>query len=107
MVKDVIKRPFITIGFTAFVLLVPLAATSTNAMVRRLGARRWQLLHRLVYVIATCGVIHFWWLVKKDITEPLVFAILLAVLLGARLVFRLRRRRPDSTGTTTVRSQPV
>lgn len=107
IVKDVIKRPFITIGFAAFVLLLPLAATSTNAMVRRLGARRWQLLHRLVYVIAACGVIHFWWLVKKDITEPLVFAALLGVLLGARLVFRLRRWRAARSAATAAGSQPV
>src|SRR5262245_32976871 len=72
MLKDIAKRPFITVGFTAFLLLIPLAATSTNAMVKRLGARRWQLLHRFVYVIATLGVLHFWWLVKKDITEPLI-----------------------------------
>jgi sulfoxide reductase heme-binding subunit YedZ len=107
VVKDVIKRPFITVGFTAFVLLLPLAATSTNAMVRRLGAQRWQLLHRLVYAIAVCGVIHFWWLVKKDITEPLVFAALLAVLLGARVVFRVRRKRLDAAGSRSIGSQPV
>jgi sulfoxide reductase heme-binding subunit YedZ len=106
-VKDVVKRPFITIGFTAFVLLLPLAATSTNAMVRRLGAHRWQLLHRLVYVIAACGVIHFWWLVKKDIREPLMFAALLAFLLGARLVYRLRRKRAGRAGPSAVGSQPV
>ena len=91
MVKDIAKRPFITVGFSAFVLLIPLAATSTNGMVKRLGARRWQLLHRLVYAIATLGVVHYWWLVKKDITEPVIFAVLLAVLLGARLVWRLRK----------------
>jgi methionine sulfoxide reductase heme-binding subunit len=93
MVKDIIKRPYITIGFSAFVLLLPLAATSTDAMVRRLGARRWQLLHRLVYVIATLGVAHFWWLVKKDIREPLAFALLLALLLGARALHNLNSRR--------------
>ena len=91
IVKDVAKRPFITVGFSAFVLLIPLAATSTNGMVKRLGARRWQLLHRLVYAIAILGVVHYWWLVKKDITEPVIFALLLAVLLGARLVWRARR----------------
>jgi methionine sulfoxide reductase heme-binding subunit len=90
--KDIIKRPYITVGFSAFVLLLPLAVTSTNAMVRRLGAARWQALHRAVYVIALLGVVHFWWLVKKDITEPLVFAALLTVLLSARLVFFLRKR---------------
>lgn len=91
IVKDIAKRPFITVGFAAFVLLVPLAATSTNAMVKRLGARRWQLLHRAVYAIAILGVTHFWWLVKKDITEPAIFAALLTLLLGARLVWRARR----------------
>jgi sulfoxide reductase heme-binding subunit YedZ len=96
IVKDVIKRPYITVGFTAFVLLLPLVVTSTNAMVRRLGAKRWQLLHRLVYVIATLGVIHFLWLVKKDIREPAVFGIVLAVLLGVRVLYYLRRRAPAS-----------
>ena len=90
--KDIIKRPYITVGFSAFVLLLPLAVTSTNAMVRRLGAARWQALHRAVYVIAILGVVHFWWLVKKDITEPLIFAALLTVLLSARVVFFLRKR---------------
>ncbi len=90
--KDLVKRPFITIGFAAFLLLIPLAATSTNAMVRRLGAQRWQKLHRLVYVIAVLGVLHFWWLVKKDIREPLVFAAVLAVLLLARLLYARRQR---------------
>lgn len=89
---DIIKRPYITVGFSAFVLLLPLAATSTNAMVRRLGAARWQALHRAVYVIAILGVVHFWWLVKKDIREPLAFAAVLAVLLGVRLVFAWRKR---------------
>ncbi len=92
IVKDVIKRPYITVGFTAFLLLLPLAATSTNAMVRRLGAKRWQALHRAVYVIATLGVVHFLWLVKKDIREPALFGAVLAVLLGVRLFFYLRRR---------------
>jgi sulfoxide reductase heme-binding subunit YedZ len=97
ILKDVVKRPYITVGFTAFVLLIPLAATSTNAMVRRLGARRWQALHRLVYVIATLGVIHFLWLVKKYIREPAAFGIVLAVLLGVRVMFYLRRRMPASS----------
>ncbi len=88
--KDVVKRPFITVGFTAFVLLIPLAATSTNAMVKRLGARRWQWLHRAVYVIGILGVTHFLWLVKKDIREPLAFIAILACLLGLRLWWRWR-----------------
>jgi len=103
--KDIVKRPFITVGFLAFLLLIPLAATSTNAMVKRLGAKRWQLLHRAVYAIASLGGLHFWWLVKRDITEPLIFAALLAGLFVARLVRRARRgAAPAPSG---VRSQPV
>jgi len=94
IVKDIAKRPFVTIGFAAFVLLIPLAATSTNAMVRRLGARRWQQLHRLIYAIASLGVLHYWWLVKKDVTEPVVFALLLGMLLGVRLIWRARQPAP-------------
>jgi sulfoxide reductase heme-binding subunit YedZ len=84
IVRDIVKRPFITVGFAAFVLLLPLAATSTHAMMRRLG-RRWQQLHRLIYVIAVLGVTHFLWLVKKDLTEPLIFGAVLALLLAMRL----------------------
>ena len=80
------KRPFITVGFTALVLMTPLAITSTNRMVQRLGAKRWLALHRLVYVIAPLGVLHFWWMVKRDITEPVIYAAILAVLLGYRIV---------------------
>ncbi len=107
IVKDVVKRPFITVGFAAFVLLIPLAATSTNAMVRKLGAKRWQNLHRLVYLIGGLGVVHFWWLVKKDITEPFIFAILLAALLIARLLYLLRQQRAAAAaaGGTSARSQ--
>lgn len=82
--EDIAERPFITVGFTAFLLLIPLAATSTNAMMKRLG-RRWQKLHRLVYVIAILGVVHFYWQVKLDTLEALVYAAILAVLLGYRL----------------------
>jgi sulfoxide reductase heme-binding subunit YedZ len=103
IVKDIGKRPFITVGFTAFLLLIPLAATSTNAVVRRLGAKRWQRLHRAVYAIATLGVLHFWWLVKKDIREPLVFGTLLGLLFLVRLVY-LRRKVTASTAAG-VRSQ--
>jgi sulfoxide reductase heme-binding subunit YedZ len=92
IVKDVVKRPFITIGFTAFVLMIPLTITSTNAMVRRLGARRWLALHRLIYVLAVCGVVHYWWLVKRDITQPALYASVLALLLGFRVVLWLRAR---------------
>ena len=85
MYKDVIKRPFITIGFAAFILLIPLALTSTNAMMRKMGGKNWQLLHRLVYAIALFGVLHYWWLVKKDLTQPIIYSAVLAVLLGYRL----------------------
>ena len=86
--RDIVKRPFITVGFTAFVLLIPLALTSTQAMMRRLG-RRWQLLHRLVYFIAVLGVIHYLWLVKKDLTEPLIYGAILVLLLAVRLPWGL------------------
>ena len=97
IVKDIYKRPFITLGFAAFVLLIPLAVTSTNAMVKRLGAKRWQWLHRLVYVLASLGVAHFWWLVKKDQTEPIIFAFLLAGLFINRLLYRLKQCRSASS----------
>lgn len=92
MIKDVAKRPFITVGFTSFVLLIPLALTSTAAMVRRLG-KRWQKLHRLIYITASGGVIHYWWLVKKDIRWPLTYGVILAVLLFFRLAMRWRTVR--------------
>lgn len=91
IVKDVIKRPFITVGFASFVLLIPLALTSTNAMVRRLGGARWRALHRLVYVIGIGGVVHFLWLVKSDIREPMIYAAILAFLLGYRVWMQRRR----------------
>lgn len=87
---DILKRPFITVGFVAFVLLVPLALTSTNAMIRRLGGRRWQALHRAVYVIAVAGVVHFWWMVKIDLTQPTIYAAVLTGLLGLRLYWWLQ-----------------
>jgi sulfoxide reductase heme-binding subunit YedZ len=89
---DIAKRPYITIGFTALLLLIPLAVTSTNGMMRRLG-RRWQTLHRLVYVIAVLGVWHFYWQVKRDVREPLLYAGILAVLLGYRVLRAIARRR--------------
>jgi methionine sulfoxide reductase heme-binding subunit len=83
--KDIVKRPFITVGFTAFVLMIPLALTSTKRSIRWLG-KRWQVLHRLIYVSAIAGVIHYIWLVKKDLRKPLIYAAVLAVLLGYRIV---------------------
>ena len=88
--KDVIKRPFITVGFTAFVLMMPLALTSTTGWIRRLGGKRWQALHRLVYATAVLGVVHYWWLVKADISRPLAYGAIVATLLATRLVFRLK-----------------
>ena len=93
--KDVFKRPFITVGFTAFVLLIPLAATSTNAMIKHLGAKRWQRLHKLVYLIAIFSVLHYWWLVKKDITQPLIYATVLTALLGFRVVMQYRKKKKN------------
>ena len=92
IVLDVLKRPYITVGFSAFVLLIPLAVTSTHAMVRRLGGRRWQALHRSVYGIAILGVVHYWWLVKSDLTGPLIYSAILAALLGVRAWWRNQER---------------
>jgi len=86
MAKDVYKRPFITLGFTAFVLLIPLAVTSTRKMIQRLGGRRWQWLHRLIYVSATVAIVHFTWAMKKDHHRPIEYGIVLGVLLGYRVV---------------------
>jgi methionine sulfoxide reductase heme-binding subunit len=94
MIKDVAKRPFITVGFASFLLLIPLALTSTAAMVRRLG-KRWQKLHRLIYITAAGGVIHYWWLVKKDIRWPLTYGIVLALLLAFRAAISFRARQPS------------
>ena len=86
MLADIAKRKFITVGFTGFVLLIPLALTSTSGWIRRLGGKRWQALHRLIYAAAICGVIHYLWLVKADIRKPLQYGTVLAVLLGYRSV---------------------
>lgn len=99
IVADIVKRPYITVGFTALLLLVPLAVTSTRGWMRRLG-RRWHTLHRLVYLAATLGCVHFWWQVKADWREPLAYAVALAGLLGWRLR-RARMRRPAPSVVTT------
>jgi len=83
--EDIYKRPFITVGFTAFVLMVPLALTSTAGMIRRLGGKRWNQLHRLVYVSAGAGVVHYWWLVKADVRRPIAYGVVVASL----LIFRV------------------
>ena len=112
MLKDVVKRPFITVGFTAFVLLIPLAVTSTNGMVKRLGGKRWQSLHRLVYLIAALGILHFWWMKagKNDFAEPALFGSIVALLLLVRLYWNvvqpwLQRRRMQPAPPHGLREQ--
>jgi sulfoxide reductase heme-binding subunit YedZ len=106
--KDVYKRPFVTVGFTAFLLLIPLAITSTAGWVRRLGGRRWQMLHRAIYVIAICGVIHYYWLVKSAVVRPLTYAAIVAVLLAWRVVnWVVRRRRTELPAKPAVQRVPV
>jgi methionine sulfoxide reductase heme-binding subunit len=107
MWKDVLKRPFITVGFTGFVLLIPLAITSTAGWIRRLGGRRWQNLHRLLYLIAVLGVIHYYWLVKSDHRKPLLYALLVAILLAWRLGTWLIGRRGRSAEGGVQRDAPV
>ena len=92
MAREIVKRPYILVGFAAFVLLIPLAITSTRGWVLHLGGARWALLHKAIYPIAVLGVVHYWWLVKRDITWPLVFALVLAVLLAYRGLKRGGRR---------------
>jgi len=97
MWKDVYKRPFITVGFAAFVSLIPLAVTSTAGWIRRIGGKRWQMLHRLIYFAAVCGVIHYYWLVKSDVRKPLFYGTLVAILLLWRLgdwFFKRRSQAP-------------
>jgi sulfoxide reductase heme-binding subunit YedZ len=91
--EDVVKRPYITMGFTAFVLMIPLALTSTQGWIRRLGGRRWNLLHRLVYVSAILGVIHYWWKVKLDTTNPRYYAVIVAALLAVRIWHAVGKRQ--------------
>jgi sulfoxide reductase heme-binding subunit YedZ len=104
--KDIHKRRFITVGFAAFVLMIPLAVTSTAGAIRRLGGRRWQALHRLIYVSAVLGVIHYYWLVKSDVRKPLEYAwmvgLLLAFRVGAWIV-----GRGQSSGSSSSSSLPV
>ena len=98
IIKDIIKRPFILVGFSGFVLLTPLAATSFNAAIKALGAKRWQLLHKLVYVIAGLGLLHFFWMraAKNNFAEVFVYAAIIAVLLGWRIVRYFNKKRPQS-----------
>jgi sulfoxide reductase heme-binding subunit YedZ len=104
MLHDVRKRPFITAGFTGFVLMIPLALTSTAGWIRRLGGKRWLALHRLIYVTAIAGVVHYYWLVKSDVRKPLFYATLVGFLLALRVVFWIFRRREQAAGKAV---QPV
>jgi sulfoxide reductase heme-binding subunit YedZ len=100
LLKDIAKRPYITVGFAALVILIPLAITSTNKMMRRLG-RRWQTLHRWVYAAAILSVVHYYWQVKRDVREPLIYAGILAILLGYRLVREMRKKKPARAPATS------
>lgn len=95
---DILERPFITVGMATFLLLVPLAATSSNFAIRKLGGRRWQALHRTVYAIGILAVLHYSWLVKADQSQPLLYAGILALLLGMRAFWRERERREQLAG---------
>ncbi|OIQ79247.1 sulfoxide reductase heme-binding subunit YedZ [mine drainage metagenome] len=85
--KDIVKHPFVLVGFSAFLLLIPLAITSSNAMIKKLG-RHWKTLHRIIYLIAVLGVVHFWWLVKRDIREPAIYAVVLMIIFGIRIAHK-------------------
>ena len=89
---EIVKRPYITVGFTSWVCMLLLALTSTAGMIRRIGGKRWQALHRLVYLAATTGVLHYWWLVKADVRRPQAYALAVTVLLGARIWWWARKR---------------
>jgi sulfoxide reductase heme-binding subunit YedZ len=104
VVADIYKRPFITVGFTAFVLMIPLAITSTAGWIRRLGGRRWQALHRLIYATGVASVVHYWWLVKADIRLPLMYGTIVAILLGFRLYRARGKRKVVPARTVTAQS---
>ncbi|HKS28569.1 MAG TPA: protein-methionine-sulfoxide reductase heme-binding subunit MsrQ [Pyrinomonadaceae bacterium] len=96
---DVIQRPFIAVGFASFLIMIPLAVTSTNGMVKRLGGKRWNRLHKAVYVAASLGALHYWMLVKSDTRLPLAFAAVLALLLGYRIFAANRAAKPEAPTT--------
>ena len=100
---DIVKRPFITVGFAALLLMTPLAITSTRGWVMRLGGARWQNLHRLVYGVAIFGVVHYWWLVKRDITDPLLYAAILALLLAYRVIAKAKKTSARESGFPSAR----
>jgi sulfoxide reductase heme-binding subunit YedZ len=101
MWKDVAKRPFITVGFAGFVSLIPLAITSTAGWIRRIGGKRWQMLHRLIYFAAVCGVVHYYWLVKSDVRKPVFYGALVAILLLWRLAGWISKRRSQAPARVT------
>ena len=105
MLKDIAKRPFITVGFAGFVLMIPLAITSTAGWIRRLGGRRWQGLHRAIYLSAIAGVIHYYWLVKSDVRKPLQYAAVVAVLLAWRIGYWVINRRSGTPASGAIRSE--
>jgi sulfoxide reductase heme-binding subunit YedZ len=105
MLADVAKRRFITAGLTGFVLMIPLALTSTKGWIRRLGGKRWQALHRLVYFSAAAGVIHYLWLVKADKTKPLEYAAVLALLMACRVIVWWRSRARTGTASVTAKME--
>jgi len=108
MGKDIVKRRFITVGLTGYLLMVPLAVTSTAGWIRRLGGRRWRMLHRAIYLSAAAGVIHYYWLVKSDERKPLLYGGMVAVLLLWRLGSWLHdRRKPLPSGTSVRHSEPA
>jgi sulfoxide reductase heme-binding subunit YedZ len=110
MWKDVAKRPFITVGFLGFVLLIPLAITSTAGWIRRLGGKRWQMLHRAIYVSAVAGVIHYYWLVKSDVRKPFFYGALVGILLLWRVgdwLVKRGKQAPVTAGRQSVSVNPT
>ena len=107
MLKDIGKRPFITVGFAGFVLMIPLAITSTAGWIRRLGGRRWRILHRAIYISAVCGVIHYYWQVKSAVIRPLTYAAVVGLLLAWRVAEWLLRRRRTAHANAVPRPTPI
>jgi methionine sulfoxide reductase heme-binding subunit len=107
MAEDIVKRPYITVGMSALVLLTPLAATSTSAMIKRLGAKNWRRLHRLAYVAGVLGVVHYLWLAKVGVKTPWVYAAVLVLLLGIRAVDAMQRRLKLRSGVSGARREAV
>ena len=105
VLEDIAKRPFITVGFAAFLLLAPLALTSTNGWVKRLGYRRWQRLHWLVYVAGVLAILHFIWRVKIDLSQPAIYGAVLVLLLAVRVGFWLKKRLPPNAAPVPIRAR--